>query len=315
MKSLKGSINQTVIWIGILILLAALPIYVPRYVVWLATEALIFGLFANGLNLLLGYGGLISFGHAAYFGIGGYACTLLLKKAGLSMGLGIAFAPLITALGALIIGWFCVRLASLYFAMLTMAFAQLIWAIVFKLHFFGAQDGIVGIPVPSNFVSPVNYYYLVLGIVTACYLIFLIIVNSPFGQMLKAARENEERARFIGLNVRRHRLIAFVISGAFSGLAGALFVLMNRTCFPEMVYWNYSGEVIVICLLGGTSLPIGPTVGAWVVVFLRKFITDFTFHWPLILGIILGLVVLCIPGGITGFVRDRIKTAIEVLRR
>ena len=125
-----------------------------------------------------------------------------------------------------------------------MAFAQLIWAIVFKLKFFGAQDGIVGIPVPSAFVSPVNYYYLVLAIVTVCYLIFLIIVNSPFGQMLKAARENEERARFIGLNVRGHRLIAFVISGAFSGLAGALFVLMNRTCFPEMVYWNYSGEVI-----------------------------------------------------------------------
>ena len=309
---LKIIMRQKSFWVGLLLVLILLPAITPEHTIWLATEAIIFSLFAISLNILLGYGGMISFGHAAYFAVGGYACALLLKDAGVPMGLSIFLSPFISALIALVFGWFCVRVTHLYFALLTMAFAQLIWAFVFKSSFTGAQDGIIGIPLSSTFYSTTNYYYLVLGIVVISILLITIIVNSPFGQMLKASRENEQRTRFIGLNVRWHRLAAFVIAGFFAGLAGALLVLLNRGVFPEIAYWTVSGEVLLMCLLGGTDFLLGPAVGAWALVFLRKYVTDYITSWELVLGAILIFIVLLMPQGIAGLGNQVVKRTIKM---
>src|SRR5213594_4483428 len=211
-------------WLVAIAVLAILPPLLPSFLVVVMTEIAIVALFATAFNLLMGFGGMVSFGHAAYFALGAYAAALLVKRAGVPMLLALPAAPLAAAAGALLFGFFIVRLTHTYFAMLSLAFAQIVFTVIFKwTSLTGGDDGLLDVWPPVMLKSPAAYYYFALAIVGVSLAALHAIVDSPFGYALKAVRENPRRARFIGVNVRRHQLFAFVLSGFFSGLAGGLF--------------------------------------------------------------------------------------------
>jgi branched-chain amino acid transport system permease protein len=287
-----------------------------RYYTFLANDIVIWALFATSLNLLVGYTGLVSFGHAAYFGIGAYATGLLMKQLAVPFPLAFLAAGVVAGLFALLFGFFCVRLTRIYFAMLTLAFAQIIWAICFKWNeVTGGEQGMPDIPYPGfdwvervAAVVPVvggyrtseYYYFTSLVLVGACVWVLRRVVRSPFGRMLESIRENAERAEFIGVNVRRYELAAFVLAGIFAGLAGGLFGIFNRGVFPDFAYWTKSSEVLIMTLLGGMGTFYGPAVGAAVLLLLNQQIVSYTEYWPLVLGIILVVLLFVFPGGIAG---------------
>jgi branched-chain amino acid transport system permease protein len=294
----------------------AVPALGSRYYTFVANDVVIWALFATSLNLLVGYAGLVSFGHAAYFGIGAYTTGLLMKKLGTPFLLAFPAAGVVTAIFALVFGFFCVRLTRIYFAMLTLAFAQIVWAICFKWNeVTGGEQGMPEIPYPSfewvdrlaavvpwvgGYRTSEYYYFTSLILVGLCVWLHRRIVRSPFGRMLESIRENAERAEFIGVNVRRYELVAFVLAGAFAGLAGGLFGIFNRGVFPDFAYWTKSSEVLIMTLLGGMGTFYGPAVGAVVLIWLNQQIVSFTQYWPLVLGVILVLLLFVFPGGIAG---------------
>ncbi len=287
-----------------------------RFYVFLANDVLIWALFATSLNLLVGYTGLVSFGHAAYFGIGAYTTGILMKKLGAPFVLAFPAAGILAGAAALVFGFFCVRLTRIYFAMLTLAFAQIVWAICFKWNeVTGGEQGMPEIPYPSfDWVDRVAavlpwlgdyrisdyYYFTTLILVGACLWVLRRIVDSPFGRMLTTIRENAERAEFIGVNVRRYELAAFVLAGVFAGLAGGIFGIFNRGVFPDFAYWTKSSEVLIMTLLGGMGTFYGPAIGALVLLWLNQQIVSYTQYWPLVLGLILVLLLFVFPGGIAG---------------
>lgn len=275
-----------------------------EYWIWVTTEMIISALFAMSLNLILGYGGMVSFGHAAFFGVGAYTVALLMKKAGAPLYLALLAAPVVAAFAAAIIGWFCVRLIGLYFAILTLAFGQLLYMVAFQWYTFtGGDDGIHGVPRPE-FLGPVNYYLLCLILFLVCFLIMQMIVNSSFGLSIRTIRENMDRASFIGINVKKYQWINFIIAGAFAGLAGGLLAELNRFAQTEFLHWSKSAEPILASLVGGMYSILGPAIGSTVLIFLKivlqqlhKSMVDL---WAIILGGILLLVVLFAPGGLVG---------------
>ena len=280
--------------------------------IWVTTEMIIMALFATSLNLILGFGGMVSFGHAAFFGVGAYTVALLMKKAGVSLGLALMAAPFMAAIAAAIIGWFCVRLIGLYFAILTLAFGQLLYMIAFQWYTFtGGDDGIHGIPKPE-FLGPANYYLFCLVIFLVCFLIMRMIMNSSFGLSIRITRENSERAKFIGINVRRYQLINFIIAGFFAGLAGGLFTELNRFAQTEFLHWSRSGDAIFACLVGGMYSFIGPAIGSSVLIFLHIIIQQIhqslVETWAIFLGFILLAVVLFAPEGLVGLYEKKFKT-------
>lgn len=227
--------REKVIWFFLvaLVILFWVPEFIlamhwPEYWINFLTEVYIWGMFAVAFNLLMGYTGMVSFGQAAYLGLGGYTAGLLLKKiAGFPFALGLMAAPVGGALAALIIGFFCIRRTHIYFAILTLAFGQIVYLIAFKWYdFTGGDNGLIGVPVPEWIKEETfsNYYKFVLVITLVCIYLLWRIVNSPFGKTLTAMRENPERAEFVGVNVKRYQLYAFMVAGAFSGLAGALII-------------------------------------------------------------------------------------------
>ena len=291
------------------------PALGSRYYTFLANDVVIWALFATSLNLLVGYTGLVSFGHAAYFGVGAYTTGLLMKKIGVPFLLAFPAAGLLAGLFALVFGFFCVRLTRIYFAMLTLAFAQIVWAICFKWNeVTGGEQGMPEIPYPDfawlervataapflSYRTSEYFYFLTLLMVALCLWLLRRIVGSPFGRMLTTIRENPERAEFIGVNVRRYELGAFVIAGAFAGLAGDLFGIFNRGVFPDFAYWTKSSEVLIMTLLGGMGTFFGPALGALVLLWLNQQIVSYTQYWPLILGTILVVLLFVFPGGIAG---------------
>jgi len=292
----------------VLLLVALVPLTESRYAVFLGTDILIHGLFAVSLNLLLGYTGLVSFGQAAYFGIGAYTCALLMKKAALNFALAFVAAGAFGALSALVFGFFCVRLTKIYFAMLTLAFSQIVWVIAFKWNSLtGGDNGFVGVPFPQNLDSAVRFYYFTLAVVVVSLVLIRQALNSPFGRILTTIRENPERTEFIGINVKLFQLIAFMISGFFSALAGALFGIFNHSVFPDILFWPASAEVLIMTILGGMYSFLGPVVGAGVLLYLRMEVASYTEYWPLILGLILASLLFFFPGGIVGFFQDRVS--------
>jgi len=292
--------------IVIIMLLALLPLSESRFYIFLGTDILIMGLFAVSLNLLLGYTGLVSFGQAAYFGVGAYTCTLLMKKASIAFPLAFIGAAIFGAIIAFIIGFFCIRLTKIYFAMLTLAFSQIIWAIVFKWNSLtGGDNGIIGIPFPQHLDSPTRFYYFTLVIVVCSFYILRKAMDSPFGRMLTTIRENPERTEFIGINVKLFQLFAFMLSGFFAAIAGALFGIFNHSIFPDLLFWPQSAEVLIMAILGGMYSFFGPLVGAAVMLYLRMLVTSYTQYWPLIMGSILALLLFFFPGGIVGFLKSQ----------
>ena len=283
-----------------------------RYETFLATQIAISALFAVSLNLLLGTTGLVSFGHVAYFGIGSYVCGILMKTYAVPFVMALPAAALGAALGALVFGFFCVRLTRIYFAMLTLAFSQIVWAICIKWNdVTGGDQGLPNVPYPDlDWMSSVplldqlrvsgQFYVLTLVLVLVSLAAIQRIIASPFGRMLTTIRENPERAASIGLDVRRYELAAFVAAGGFAGIAGALFGIFNRGVFADYVYWPKSAEVMIMAILGGINHFWGPVVGAATLVLLNQEITSYTEYWPFVLGTILLVLLFAFPGGIVG---------------
>jgi branched-chain amino acid transport system permease protein len=281
-----------------------------KFWITLLAEVLIWSLFAVAFNLLMGYTGMISFGQAAYLGIGGYAAGLLLKKiSGFPFALGLLAAPLSGALAALIIGYFCIRLTHTYFAMLTLAFSMIVYYIAFKWYnFTGGDNGLIGIPVPAWVRDPsfANYFKFVLVVTLVSLYLLWRIVHSPFGKTLTAIRENPARAGFVGIHVKRYQLYAFMVAGAFSGLAGALFMINERSVYPELAFWTRSTQVLLMSILGGVYTFFGPIVGAFMLQLMDADITkDYPEIWQLFLGSMLVLILYGLPGGILGFIQQR----------
>ena len=283
-----------------------------RFYTFIATDVAILALFALSLNLLLGYTGLVSFGHAAYFGIGAYTSAIFMKTLGLSFWIAYPAAGLAGGLFALVFGFFCVRLTKIYFAMLTLAFAQIVWAVCFKWNdVTGGEQGMPNVPYPpldwigmipglGGFRVGDRFYVLTLVLVAVAVAVLRRIVHSPFGRILTLIRENPERAEFIGIDVRRYQLAAFALAGVFAGLAGALFGIFNRGVFPDFAYWTKSAEVLIMTILGGMGHFWGPAVGAAALTILNLQITAYTQYWPLILGGILIVLLFAFPGGLVG---------------
>ena len=290
--------------------LLALPLALSEFWIFIAVEVLAFALYAVSFNVLLGYGGMLSFGHAAFFGVGGYAAAILVKKAGLSAGIAFALLPLASmaaaAAFAAVIGFFSVRRSGIYFAMLTFAFQMLLYTVALKASgLTGGDDGMTGLKPPGVLAKPLAYYYFALALVApALYLLFRL-VGSPFGYTLRALRANALRVRYIGVDVRAHQLAAFVITGAFAGLAGGVFALSSGNVFPGWLNWTASATPIVMAVLGGVHSFLGPALGAAVYVVLEVLISGHTEYWPLAMGIIILVLVLLMPGGLTGLARRR----------
>lgn len=295
-------------WLGFLaVALVVAPLALPPFFLQLLTEIAIVGLFATAFNLLMGFGGMVSFGHAAYFALGAYAPALLVKRAGVPLLLALPAAPLVAAAGALLFGFFIVRLSHTYFAMLSLAFAQIVFTVIFKWKgLTGGDDGLLDVWPPALLKSPAAYYYFTLAVVGVSLLALHAIVHSPFGYVLRSVRENPRRARYIGIDVRRHQLIAFVISGAFSGLAGGLFAFYNGSVFPDFAYFTKSFEPLVVALLGGMQSFFGPLAGAFGFKILEWLISrQWPVYWPLFLGGIVIVVVVLLPYGFVGLVGGR----------
>ncbi|HXT78812.1 MAG TPA: branched-chain amino acid ABC transporter permease [Acetobacteraceae bacterium] len=304
-------------WVLIVFLFAAtIPWVGTRYDTFLAEQIAIDALFAVSLNLLLGTTGLVSFGHVAYFGVGAYACGILMKTYELPFIIAFPAAGLCAALFALVSGYFCVRLIKLYFAMLTLAFSQIVWAICYKWNdLTGGDQGLPEIPFPNlDWMSSIpglgdlrtneQFYLLAIAIIAVCLAILYRITQSPFGRVLTTVRDNPERAAFIGVNVRAYQLAAFVVAGTFAGFAGALYGIFSRGVFADYVFWSKSAEVMIMALLGGIGFFWGPSVGALALVWLNQWITDFTQYWPFVLGTILLILLFAFPGGIVGGLHD-----------
>jgi branched-chain amino acid transport system permease protein len=302
--------------IALFVLFLMVPLIPGQFWTLVATEILILGLFAMSFNLLYGYMGQISFGHAAFFGLGAYATAILftrLKTAGGSIGtvdflLSLAIGPPVAALGALIVGFFCVRLTGIYFAILSLAFGELLFYIVFSWYSFTrGDDGIQGLLPPPFFQDATTFHYVTLAIVTAACLLLWRITESPFGYVLRSLRDNQRRAAFLGVDVRRHMLVAFVIAGAFAGLAGALFGPFTRSVSPGLLGWGQSGIAVFMTLIGGASSFVGPMLGSIVYTFLQAFVTQYTVYWPLTIGLLILLIVVFAPGGILGIAAKRLR--------
>jgi branched-chain amino acid transport system permease protein len=302
---------------GLFIILLILPLFAPRFYIYITALIYVTALLAMSLNLVVGYGGLFQFHHGVFYGVAAYTVALMLKKTSLPMWTSFIAGPILAALIGFIIGWFCVRLTRLYFGMLQISLGSLIWVIVFRWYSFtGGDDGLPGIPVPPILSSLKNSYYFILIIFAICLILMYLILKSPFGNTLQATRDNPQRCEAIGINVRRHQLIAIVIATFFAGVAGVVFVVLERSVFSELLFWVLSLEIFIMCLLGGWFTFAGPILGAAIMVALRTFVGIFTEYWTLILGIVLILLIFFLPEGVMGFFQQFFKPgAREVAER
>jgi branched-chain amino acid transport system permease protein len=287
---------------------AVLPLATPYES--LATQVLIYGLFALGFNILYGYTGLLSFGHAAYWGLGSYGTGIVLAKLGVtSIWGGLASGLAAAGVGGALIGFFCLRRRGIYFAMLTLAFAQLLYFVGFHLSdWTGGDDGLRGIPalpialpgLTLSIDSPTTFYYFALAFVVLAVASLKRILESPFGTVLQAIRENADRAAACGYDINRIKLLSFVFSALFTGLAGSLEALRLHVVPVESLFWSTSGQVVMMTLLGGAGTFFGPFVGAATFLVLEQQLSLVIESWPLVIGLIFMAFVLFLPRGIWG---------------
>jgi branched-chain amino acid transport system permease protein len=298
----------------IVLLLILVPSLINTYQVQLLIYGLIAAIAALGFNLLLGYTGLLSFGHSAYFGVGAYSVAFVVAHLGPhSMEFYLLLGIPIVAVTSALFGYICVRHTRIFFGILTLAISQVIYSLALKFYWVtGGSDGL-RVPRPAlllgllNFSGPLgfqffikSYYYYVLAIFVICVILMWVIVHSPFGKALQAIRDNEVRARFLSLRIRRFRWIAFLVSGTFTGVAGILWVPLNGLTTPDVLYWTFSGEIVFTALLGGFRNFTGPIVGGIVFTYLKTYAVASTEYWQLLLGAVLVTLVLVLPTGIVG---------------
>ncbi|MED5618268.1 branched-chain amino acid ABC transporter permease [Ideonella sp. BN130291] len=297
-------------WLAVLAFLIAAP-FIGIYPVFMM-KGLAFAIFACAFNLLLGYTGLLSFGHAAFMGSAAYATGWLVRSAGFSPELGILAGVGLAALLGLVVGLIAIRRQGIYFAMITLAMAQMVYFVCLQVPFTGGEDGLQGVPRGQLFgLLPLGndlaMYFFVLVVFVAVFLFIMRIVHSPYGQVLKAIRENEPRAISLGYDVDRYKLLAFVLSTAIAGLAGALKTLILGFATLSDVHWSLSGEVVLMTLLGGMGTFAGPVVGAFTIVGLQDFLADRVGSWvTVIIGVTFVVCVIAFRRGIVGELLHRL---------
>ncbi len=298
------------VWVIVVLALALLPLAQNRYLTTTVTEILIFAMFAMSLGLLVGTAGLVSLGHAAFFGTAAYTVGLLSTRVSPALLLTLPAGIVAGTLAALVIGVFALRATGVYFLMLTLAFAQMAYAVAHQWSWLtGGTNGLSGIPRPTipaiDLAGAVPFYYLVLLIVGGAAAVLRRIAASPFGAALVGIRENEPRMRAMGFDTFRLKLAAFVVAGGAAALSGVLYAYYNGFVSPDELYWTRSGEVLVMVLLGGSGTLAGPAVGAAVVLILQNVASSFTARWTMILGAAFILVVLVAPRGLAGLFAGR----------
>lgn len=293
---------------GLVAILVVSPLFLSRFSVYLLALILVTGLLATSLNMVLGFGGMYQFHHAVFYGMGAYAVALMLTKTDLPRALAFVVAPLASSLLALIMGLVCVRLSKLYFGMLQLSLGSLVWAVVFRWYSFtGGDDGIHGVPLPACISSVTGAYYFTLIVSVVSLFIMYVIVCSPFGRIFQAIRDNPERSEGIGVNVTVHRLVGQLVAGFFAGVAGSLFVTVEGSAFPDLMFWTLSLEILIMCLLGGWFTFLGPMLGAAIIVSLRTIVGVYTEYWTMVLAIVLMLLIFFLPEGVLGYFQELVE--------
>ena len=290
----------------VFILFLILPQFLPRFYVYLLAIIFVTGLLATSLNMVLGFGGMYQFHHGFFYGFGAYTAALIITKGGLPFWLGFILAPVAAALLGLVMGLICVRLSKLYFGMLQISLGSLVWVLVYRWYSLtGGDDGIHGISMPQLISSTHGGYYFTFVVAAVCFVLMFMIVKSPFGRAFQAIRDNPDRSEALGIHVKRHQLIGLVMASFFAGIAGALFVVVEGSVFPDLLFWNLSLEIFIMCLFGGWFVFLGPLLGAAAIVTLRSFVSIYTDYWTAILGLIMMLVILFLPDGILGYFQKK----------
>jgi branched-chain amino acid transport system permease protein len=295
--------------IGIVTLLA-LPHFLSPYYLGLVVKMMIFALFAMSLDLLIGYAGMASLGHAAYFGIAAYATGLLALRLGWSVWFALPAGLLVAALTATLFGLLALRTRGSYFLMITLALSQVLWGIAFGWRTLtGGDDGLPEVPrpdlgLPWSMADSTPFYYFVLFFAAIGMLLLVRVVTSPFGYALRGIRESETRMLALGYNVWCYKLVAFVLAATFAGLAGCLYVYYNRFVSPDYIHVARSAEVLLMVILGGAGTLIGPAIGAALIVLLENIISAYTERWLMLLGFVYVLVALFAPNGLIGLIRN-----------
>ena len=300
----------------VLVLLLALPFvaqaFGDTFYVGLATRVLAFALAASSLNLILGFGGMVSFGHAAFLGIGAYSMAILMQNGIAAAWLAWPLSILLSAMVSLVIGWISLRTQGVYFIMITLAFAQMLYYLVISLKSYGGDDGLslaarssVGSGIDLS--NDAHLYYVSLGSLVMALILMARLLNARFGHTLQAIRENEVRMTALGYPVFRYKLVAFTIAGAAAGLAGVLLANVNGFVSPAMMQWSQSGMLMMMVILGGVGHMYGGVIGAVVFLLLEEFLSHYTMHWQMGLGAVLLGVVLFAPNGITSLLKRKVN--------
>lgn len=297
--------------IGGIVLAAMLvfPFLVPSYPRELVTEIYIFAIFAMSLDLILGFTGLMSLGHAAFFGLGAYAVAILSAHYGINAWVGVAVGVLSAGLGATVIGFFCVRTSGVPFLMLTLAFAQLVFSAALRWRTLtGGTDGLAVFEKPTFFgldlSNSLNAYFMVLLFFVLSYWGLRRLVSSPLGHVFVGIRENEMRMLAIGYPTRAYKLLSFVIAAALAGFAGGIYIIYNSFISPDQIYWTASGDILIMVMLGGAGTLIGPVIGTGLFLLMKNVVSSYSQHWLFIIGAIFICVVLFFPSGIWGTLRQ-----------
>ncbi len=314
MDTLNKQTANIVVWL----LLLAMPFWIRLLGGYteLCTQVLVFALAAMSLNFLLGFTGVLSFGHAAYFGLGAYGVAMTIKYIVPSTPLALLVGVVVGAVAAAIIGRLIVNLRGVYFAMVTIAFGQVFYFITFRWNnVTGGDDGLTGwsrVPINLGVTTldiqhnPTLFYYVVLAVFAIAVGIMAFLLRSPFGRTLLAIRENERRARFLGIPVEQHIWLSFLISGLFVSLAGGLYALLNNFVDPRALRWDMSGNFVIIAVLGGMRSFWGPLIGAAIFVVLQDYVSSMTENWMSFLGLFFVLIVLFFPRGVLGIIRRKV---------
>ncbi len=301
---------------GLVLVLAGLSFVLNASSLLTLEQAIGLAVFACATNLLVGYGGMVSFGQAAFYGTGAYTVALGWQHYHWPFWLGFGLTPVIGAVAAVVVGVIALRARFLYFALLTLAFSQLCYEIAEnQYHFTGGANGVFGAMLPASLAIPRNGFTFVLVVAVSCLVLLWLVTISPFGLTLRAIRENRHRAEALGVNVFAHELIAFVISGVFCSVAGALFVVYSQSAYPELLNWTQSGYAVFMVVIGGMLTFLGPALGAFVYTLGQQYLQIHTKDWQLILGVVLVLIVLVRPDGLAGLISTAARRAAGRLRR
>lgn len=302
--------------LGVLGLLIAAPLGLPVFAMTLLTELVILGIFAMSLDLMVGYTRLVSFGHAAAYGFGAYAAGNFLLKTGMPLPAAVLLAGLLTGIIAIGVGWVCTLATGVSFSMLTLAFAQLLYAIAFKwTSVTGGSDGLAGIPRNpgpmglTQLSTKAGFYYFALACLIAAFLFSRALVRSPFGAVLRGIRENEAKTLALGYNTRLYKIAVVAVAYALGGLAGGLYAPFAGFANTELLFWLFSGQVLIMVIVGGSGTLIGPILGAAFFMLLEHQLSSYTEAWALFFGLIFIAFVLFAPEGIWGLINNWLNRA------